>query len=465
MSSFSGITSALSALHAQRRAMEVAGNNIANANTEGYSRQRVNLQSVGTNAVAGIWSASDGSGLGVNVEGVERLRDSFLESRGRAEHAQDAYLSSQKTAYATIENVFAEPSDTALAAQLGDFWGAWGDAANQPKELAARTTLIQRGNIVADGIGTAYHALSLQWDNQREQLAAQAMDINTTASSVAELNQSILRAQNAGLQTNELADQRDLQIMHLAEVAGATSSVRENGTVDVYLGGNALVSGDLTRTVEAAGAARLEDQPDDPQSPLSARMRWTDGNQSTVPLGGAAGSVLETLTTTIGHYTGELDKVAAALADTVNAEHETGFGSDGVTGRPFFTGTKASDIKVAITEPAEVALGTTNGTIDVGIALKLSNSAKLPGGADETYQNLIAGLGVTAQAVDRRSAIQGAMTADVDAARESTSGVNLDEEMTNMLTYQRGYEAASRVLTTVDAMLDQLINRTGLVGR
>jgi flagellar hook-associated protein 1 FlgK len=78
---------------------------------------------------------------------------------------------------------------------------------------------------------------------------------------------------------------------------------------------------------------------------------------------------------------------------------------------------------------------------------------------------MIANLGVTAQAVDRRSAIQSAMTADIDSARESTSGVNLDEEMTNMLMYQRGYEAASRVLTTVDAMLDQLINRTGLVGR
>jgi len=465
MSNFSGLTSALSALHAQRRAMEVAGNNIANANSEGYSRQRVNMQSAGTDTVAGMWSTANNTGLGVKIEGVDRIRDAFLESRGRAEHTQDAYLTAQKGVYATIENVFAEPSDTALAAQLGDFWGAWGDAANQPKEMATRTALIQRGNIVADGLATAHNALSLQWNTQRSQLDAHAMDINTSAASVASLNESIFRAQNSGLQTNELEDKRDVEIMHLAEIAGATSSVRKDGTVDVFLSGSSLVSGAVARKVESSGAARFENQPADPADPLSAQLRWVDGSQSAVIVGGTAGATLETLTVTIGRYANELDVVAAQLAETVNSEHINGYGDDGVTGRAFFTGTTAKDLKVAILEPDQVALGAGNGTVDTSIALKLAGSAKVEGGADLIYQNMIANLGVTAQGVDRRAAIQSAMTADIDTSRDSVAGVNLDEEMTNMLTYQRGYEAASRVLTSIDAMLDQLINRTGLVGR
>jgi flagellar hook-associated protein 1 FlgK len=465
MSNFSGLTSALSALHAQRRAMEVAGNNIANANTEGYSRQRVNMQSQGTENVAGLWSITENAGLGVKVEGVDRIRDAFLESRGRAEHTQDAYLTAQKGVYATIENVFAEPGDTALAAQLGDFWGAWGDAANQPKEAATKTALIQRANIVADGLAAAHNALSLQWNTSRSQLDAHAMDINTSAASVASLNESIFRAQNSGLQTNELEDKRDMEIMHLAEIAGATSSVRKDGTVDVFLSGSSLVSGAIARKLESSGAARFENQPADPTDPLSAQLRWSDGSQNTVAVGGAAGSTLETLTVTIGHYANELDAVAAKLAETVNTEHVTGYGGDGVTGRPFFTGTTAKDLKVAVLTPDEVALGAGNGTVDTSIALKLAGSAKVEGGADNIYQNMIANLGVTAQGVDRRAAIQSAMTADIDTSRDSVAGVNLDEEMTNMLTYQRGYEAASRVLTSIDAMLDQLINRTGLVGR
>ena len=465
MSSFSGLSGALSALHAQRRALEAGGNNIANANTEGYTRQRVNLQSVGTGAVAGVWSTSDGAGFGVDVQSVERLRDSFLESRGRTEHTQNAYLTAQKGVYKTIENVFAEPSDTALGAQLGEFWGAWADAANQPKEPATRAALIQRGTIVADGLATAYSALSSQWGNHRGELDAHANDINITAAAIAGLNKNILRAQDSGLPTNELADQRDLHLMHLAELAGATSSVRPNGTVDVFLGGSSLVSGAIARKVEAVGATRMEDYSADPASPMNTRLRWTDGTQSTVTVGGAVRASVETLTDTLGSYVSELDKVAAALATTVNNEHVNGFSADGSTGLVFFTGSTAKDLKVAITDPDQVALGSNAGTVETDIAAKLAQSAKIDGGADSTYQKMIAGLAVTAQGVDRRASIQATMTADIDAARDSSSGVNLDEEMTNMLTYQRGYEAASRVLTTIDAMLDQLINRTGLVGR
>src|SRR5918992_2625453 len=117
-STFGGLSTALSGLHTQRRALELTGQNISNANTEGYSRQRVDMQAASATPVPALHSPYDGVGAGVRVSDVLRMRDGFLESRGRAEHAQSTYLTAQNEMYGRIENIFAEPSDTALASQL-----------------------------------------------------------------------------------------------------------------------------------------------------------------------------------------------------------------------------------------------------------------------------------------------------------------------------------------------------------
>jgi flagellar hook-associated protein 1 len=145
--------------------------------------------------------------------------------------------------------------------------------------------------------------------------------------------------------------------------------------------------------------------------------------------------------------------------------HANGFSTDGTTGLDFFGGDSAATIKVLVTDPDKVAVSAVSGTRDNSVADAIADIGDAAGGPDRQYQEMIGQLGVQSQGSARRAEIQSVVTEQVDAAREAQSGVNLDEEMTNLLTYQRGYEAASRVLTTIDSMLDQLINRTGLVGR
>jgi flagellar hook-associated protein 1 FlgK len=460
MSSFSGLTSALSSLHAQRRAMEVTGQNIANANTAGYSRQRVDLQAVGGNTVPAVFSTYDGPGSGVSVTDVSRLRDEFLESRGRSEHARSGYLSAQQKVYAGVEDVFAEPSDTALAAQLSDFWAAWHDVSNQPSDLPARSQLVQRGAVVADGLRGAHDALSSQWSNTRVQADAFARDVNGTAATIAKLNETIIRAEAAGTPVNELADERDAHLVKLAELVGITAIKQANGAMDVFVGGSALVSGANARTVEVAGSSDLAGVGAD-----QVRLRWTD-TKAQIPVDGQVAAALDTLNAVLPGYADALDGVAAKLASTVNAAHQAGYGLDGGTGRPFYSGTTATTIAVAITDPNQVAASASaTGKLDGSNADALGKFASRSDGADAAYRGLVVGLGVAAQTADRRADIQASVTASVDAARSAESGVNLDEEMTNLIGYQRAYEAASRVLTTVDGMLDTLINRTGLVGR
>ena len=458
-SSFGSINTALTSLYAQRRALDVTGQNIANANTEGYSRQRVQMQSEVGSMSPAIYARIDGLGTGVSVSAVQRTRDEYLESRGRTEHGKAAYSTAQTAAYSAIEDVFAEPSDTALAAQMSDMWGGWNDVANNPQLSATRSTLIQQSSTVADGLNRAHASLAGQWADNRVQLSAYADEVNTTADSIARLNDSIVKAKASGLTVNELEDRRDLQVMRLSQLAGATASQRPNGAMDVFVGNSTLVSEFTTRKLEVSGAARLDDQNVDPMT-----LRWAD-TKTAVTAGGTMGAMADTMTTIIPAMSDALDSVAKNLADTANALHSGGFSRDGSTGLDFFTGTTAATIKVAITDPEKVAVSSTPDALNNSVADALADVGDSVSGPDREYQSMIGQLGVAAQASSRRTEIQTTVTEQVDASRESESGVNLDEEMTNLLTYQRGYEAASRVLTTIDSMLDQLINRTGLVGR
>jgi flagellar hook-associated protein 1 FlgK len=267
-------------------------------------------------------------------------------------------------------------------------------------------------------------------------------------------------ANASGLTVNELEDRRDLLAMKLAELTGATAAKRENGGMDVFIGGSTLVTGTTVREVDLAGAARLQDQSADPVS-----LVWKDDVSQKVQAGGKMGATVDTMTTIIPGLSADLTSITDNLINSVNAKHRDGFSVDGSTGLDFFGRNPDGSVTVLVKDPDKVAVAGTSGTLDNSVADAIADIGDAADGPDREYQSMIGRLGVDSQGSTRRAEIQAVVTEQIDAAREGESGVNLDEEMTNLLTYQRGYEAASRVLTTIDSMLDQLINRTGLVGR
>jgi flagellar hook-associated protein 1 len=262
--------------------------------------------------------------------------------------------------------------------------------------------------------------------------------------------------------------------MQLSELAGATTVGQPNGAINVYIGNGPVVSEFNARQVKMVGPTTL----DGVNANAKAGLQWVDTGGAATP-GGTMGSMLDTMNTILPNVSSQIDAVAQNLADTVNGLTNQGFSADGTAGGNLFTvdangKTDAKSIKVAIDDPAKVPFSDDNpisadptkaGVLNNNIADKLADVGASGTGPDQVYQQMIGQLGVAAQASSRRSDIQNAVRDQVDTDRGAESGVNLDEEMTNLLTFQRGYEAASRVLTTVDSMLDQLINRTGLVGR
>ena len=456
MSSFSGLHVGLSSLYAQRAGLELAGHNIANANTEGYTRQRVDLAANGGPVTPAMHSRYDKHGDGVRVADVTRMRDAFLESRALQERGVQSELAAGQLVLGRVEGLLGEPSESGIASSMSALWSGFDAVGNKPTDGAARAQLLQRAQTLASGVNAALDAVGSQRASFQEQLSTTVADLNSTAASIAEYNRVIVSATRGGAPANDLKDQRDLLVQRLGESAGARAVVGADGAVDVYLGGRALVSGRdaATLTASAPGAT-------------PSTVTWSSDG-ATAPVGGTAGGLLTGVNTTLPRYASALREVAVQLHDTVNAQHQAGYDAAGASGGPLFALDAAGRLSVAVTDPAKVAAGRTasaGGDTDGGNALVLGAFASKVGGPDATYRSLIGTLGVEAQTANRRVDIQTAIVSQVDAARESQSGVSIDEEMTNMLAFQRAYEGAARFVSAVDQMLDTLINRTGLVGR
>jgi flagellar hook-associated protein FlgK len=468
VSTFSGLNAATTALWAQRRALDVTGQNIANVNTDGYSRQRADLQAIGGSPVPAFYSTSPGIGAGVSADGITRIRDAFLEGRGHAEHANIARLSAESDAYLQVEAAFREPGDTGIQSLMGEMWSAWGDVDNGPHELSTRGAVIEKLQTLVGGLQFSHATMGTQWKQTRENLSVLVDDVNKAAESVAKLNQAIQRATQSGLPANDLTDKRDLLIMKLSDQVGAVVRPSTDGMLDVVVGGMALVTGNTASALSLAGSLSPDTVTADPP-----RLVTSSGGFTVRPGGTAAGQ-LNTLNVIIPGARAELDLFANNLATALNTAHGAGYDLDGNPGTDILGSSSgpltAATISVLVTDKRKIAASAVAPVAGVP-ALDSSNADAIgqlrlsTTGPDAAYRAMIIELGVQSAVTQRNLGIQQVISTQVDAAREAVAGVNLDEEMTNMLSYQHAYSAAGRLVTAIDETLDVLINRTGLVGR
>ena len=467
-STFGSLNIAVTALWAQRTALDVTGQNVANANTDGYSRQRVEMQAIGGSPVPAMYSYNNGVGTGVRVDSITRIRDMFLEVRAQAETGNLASVNAKDATLANIEIAFGEPGTSGLQSVLSDYWAGWDAIANQPGDLPSRSQMLVRAGGVVDTLKGVSSSLDALWQANRTQLDASVMDVNATAAAVADLNQAIARASQSGLPAADLSDQRDLLILNLSNAVGATTRPGKDGTVDVYIGGNALVRGATVQKLRVDGATLADLAAGDPP-----RVSWAQDGSPAAP-GGLVGGELDAVNVTIPTYRAKLDATAASIAARVNALHVSGFDLNGTAGKALFAGgppVTAANITVAITDPREVAAAKVATTpparpsLDGDLADAIAQIRSGDTSPDAGYRRTVVDLAVQKQGAGRAVAIQSAITSGVNNSREAVSGVNIDEEMVNMVAFQHAYEAAARLLTAIDETLDTLINRTGIVGR
>lgn len=474
MSTFGALNTAFTGLSAARSAMNTAGQNIANANTEGYTRQRVSTSSVGAPANVGLAASTRPTdGQGVNVDAIARLGNAFADSRVRMSVAQAGYAGVRAEALSGIEANLHEPGADGISSQLHTFWANWGDVANQPDSPATGGVLLQNAAVLTSKIAGGYTALDNQWTTTRGTVETMAADLNTSASQVAALNGQIRSALAAGGSANELIDQRAQLATNIAALAGGTVREKPDGTVDVLVGGNAIVSGTITRAITVTGATRLDDAGGTP-----VRIEWADRPGQAVAMdGGKLAGTLSVLAPASGGNGGPIaeaakayDGFAAALAAAVNTAHQAGSTASGATGTDFFTFTAGSHPALTLTVKPSDSSGIATGTPGAG-AYDGSNADLISqigigvSSPDHAWSTIVTATGVTAKAELLRSQLADAMSTSAVQAQSSGAGVDLDEENVNILSAQHAYQAAARVMTAIDETLDVLINRTGIVGR
>ncbi len=447
ISTFTGIQTSLRGLLAQQRALDVTSHNIANASTVGYTRQEATLAASASLPVMTSGGANAGAlGTGVDVQSYRRVRDQFLDLQYRGQNMSLGDRTARSDALSQVELSFAEPGDNGIASSLEKFWSAWGDVTNGPEGAPARQSLVDQARDLSQRINDLQSSLAgarQRAADQYTQLAGAGGQVNQIATDLAGTLNAIRSAEMTGAQPNDLYDRRDLLLDQLSSMGQVSVTQSPGGSLDVSLGGVTIVDADDTTGVATVPAGAF---------PLSF---------ASSP-GGQLGALLDLQSATgpIGSYQTDLAATAQSLADSVN-------GIYGTTGTNFFTfGAGASGLpELHLNEPAissTTLVGGLGGQSDNTLALQISN---LRGGdADKRYQQLVTRMGNEVSQAQRSEASAQVLTDNLKDRRESVSGVSLDEEMTNIIRFQRAYQASARAMSTTDEMLDTLINRAGRVG-
>jgi len=437
----------LSALQTQEAAIAVTSNNIANVNTDGYTRQTVVISSTSSGTTASS----------------KRVYDSFvIKQLCSANETLGEYTAKAKY-LDSIEVIFDESEGSGLSEALSDFWSAWQDLVDNPTGSSERSILASAADTTADYLNTMSSDLTEIQEGIDDDVVTTVAAINEDLEQIAALNQKVAAATAAGQDASTYQDSLDLLVEDLSSLVDISTYTNDSGQICIQLSdGKPLVEGDTcwslsTTTNTTTG---LQD------------VTWVDGQGNATVItdaitGGELGGELEVRDETIVAYQDQLDTLAAAIIDAVNTLHTTGYDLDGTAGVAFFTGTGAADIAVntAILDDPELiaasssADSTSDGSIATAIA-ELQDSLAMNSGTTtfgDYYSALVSQVGTDVATADSRYETQTDAVETYQNLRDSVSSVSLDEEETKLLMYQSAYTAAAKVMTALDEMMETLL--------
>jgi flagellar hook-associated protein 1 FlgK len=445
ISSFYGMQTSLRGLIAQQRMLDTTGHNIANASTVGYSRQEATLAASQALAVqvSGSQSATGAHlGSGVDVEGFRRVRDQFLDLQYRSQNTNLSDWQARAEALDSAELSLSEPGDNGINAQLVKFWKSWSDLSKAPDDLAAKQALVQQAGALTDSIQSVRAQMVMAKDTAMSQYAAITGpdgDVAKIASELAGLNKVISSFVSNGDTPNDLMDRRDLLLDKLSSFGQISVTNLPGGSTNV-----SFVDGTTGTTYPI-----VADQ----------TASWAGPPAGGWSPGGTMGGLLAAGQTggMIDGYLATIDSFSTTLATSVNAAYGASFLTTGVP-----AGGTIGVAAAIQASPGTITSGSgASGSNDLALAVsQLRGSATIDG----VYNAFVAKVGGDLNESTRMQANAQVLADSVEDRRQSVAGVSMDEEMSNLVRFQRAYQASARAMSTMDEMLDVLINRTGRVG-
>jgi flagellar hook-associated protein 1 FlgK len=448
MTSFSTINTALSGLQAQQHAMEVTGHNVTNANTPGFHRQEAVLSArlAPWSTATPTASGSGFTGAGVDVTSVRRMQGLYFQQQMNAAEGDASRWTAAQEGLQRIEGLFGTDTTTALYTQIDTFFASWQQLSANPENEGLRYTVRGAASMVTSTLHTLDTQLSNVATDLTTSVSAHVTKLNDTADALAKINGQIAQAQAGSSEAADLLDQRDQLLAQLAGLAGVTG--RGSEVMSAELGGHTLVQGTTAHHL----------------SVVNGVVTWDDGATAQITRG-SIGGALQVRDTSLPAVRAQLDAISSQLAGAVNARHATGRTLDGTAAGAFFSGTTAADIRVASAiqnDVRQIAAGTTGAAGDGTLAQAISDIADTALVGSQTISEAAQGLfGTIGQAVSTaktNAEMQTTLRDGLQAQQDTISGVSLDEEMANMLIFQRAYDASARVLTAANEMMETLLS-------
>ncbi|MED0681387.1 flagellar hook-associated protein FlgK [Aneurinibacillus thermoaerophilus] len=470
-STFGGLEIAKRGLFAQQAALNVTGHNIANTNTEGYTRQRANMEASMPFPYPSLTNERQAGqmGTGVIVSSIQRLRDRFLDAQFRSQYKNVGQYEARTNALEQIEVIMNEPSDKGLRYVMDEFWNSWQKVSQPSADYSTREYVIQKGKALAEMLNFIDRELKQLQKDFNSQVEIKAEQLETIVKQIADLNQQISDIVPHGYIPNDLYDKRDVLIDKLSKMLDIevetvpidVDGKKVDGPVNITLknpSGVQLVTGNTPASITLVDSGKLANG-DDRRFISVGGTQLDSGNLKAGEIYG----LVDSRDTVIHNYITKINDLAKAFIKEVNEKHSS---------ENFFSGADASNIGVAITDPNKVAYDPANpGDNSIALAvyaLKQSTSISI-GGTTTSFDGftraMIATLGVETEEAQRMKENAESLVMEVENRRQSISGVSLDEEMSNMIKFQHAYNAAARTITAVDEMLDKIINGMGIVGR
>lgn len=476
---FFGFNSAVRGLLASQRALYTTNHNIDNTNTKGYSRQQVEQRATSPFKMPGIGFLGTGS----EIYNVQRIRDSFVDFKYWNETAPKGEWEIKKNALTEIEKLMGEPSNNSFRKYMDDFYKSLDEMSKNPSDMAFREPVIENAMAFTKHINeTAKRLQDIKKETEYE-VDTKIKHINSLSSQIAGLNRQIYSSELDGKPSNDLRDKRELLVDELSKIVNIRVNESQDGKYNVSMGGISIVDHLYTNKISFK---EIDDE---------YKITWENGGEVNLKSGELKG-LLDMLTGDgkgntyrgIPYYIKQLDDFASGFADKFNSVHKKGYGLGevdrgvGVEGINFFEyNTKDSSATITLNQEIVkdikkiAAAGTPGGSAEDNTnLLKLIKQRESKdffsgvvsqGTPDDFIKSMLSSMAVDSLQAGRLYATQELMQKNIETKRSSISGVDLNEEMADMVRFQHVYVASSKMISTMDMIIDITVNRLGMVGR
>lgn len=328
-SSFAAIELGKRSLMTHSQAIHTSGHNISNADTEGYSRQRVEVKTFDPLYRPDLSRAETPGqiGQGSTVESINRVRDEMLDQRIVAQSNQESYWDTRSHYYTMIEQVYNEPDEVSVRTTMDKFWESWQELSLNPESTANRQAVVTRGQSLINSIRNRDAALTGIGNLLNSDIETNVKQLNDYANQIAKLNTEIVRSRAMGDNPNDLLDRRDAVVEKLSKIANITTDQRDPDEFMVHIEGKVLVQGNVARNFEVAPVL---------DNYGYSQVIWQDTKELAVVKGGSLGALIELRDVDVRHEIQSLNTMTMNFADLVNDVHRNAVGANNVTGLDFF---------------------------------------------------------------------------------------------------------------------------------